>query len=603
MGGPRISIIVHDGNRVVDQRAIRSELFNQTILDSTKTIYGTSVETKAYSGLGEGVTAFGNLKQEANAGWQIYLATVVDGKVVQMGLPFIPDKSGKQQFLGSDQLTLEDVDSYLKTMLPGIEVALVWRYDRGYTQDLTFSDSSTSFSLSSNYPQSGSRVDSDSITKEPEGGCGSDNAKIIMDPVSILKVGSWTGDGDNKVSFISDSLHPQEVYSDSFVYIPPPLVLTQLTTPNQQPNPVPSSPNTVSGKDALAIVSGLWVDSEKSRDDKWDATFSYVVQQTPPSIQSSSHSKQMVIVVSTTQAPVFDGIKQEESMIVRLIMNPTERKLWGKLYGFPDEDQPSFTPKSILSPAIVPTLSSSRPAIPVQHSFAVMSEGLLAVSASKLASLDAKACYPTPCQPFHVPVLKPEKQSKPVKIREPEKPKQTEPEIHPKQVKTRKVAPTDIPIHPVNPKSKSPVHSSETITKPKKVQEPSVQTRPNKVVVKITDEPKHDPKTRATPADVPKQQKPEVEPVKKQGPKQIPVNAMIKPEKPKTVPNEIKPEKYTKPKLQEVVAPKPVPNSDRKSATKPLPEQKRRKTDRFMMDMLGVLKNKKRTNGRAVARN
>lgn len=28
----------------------------------------------------------------------------------------------------------------------------------------------------------------------------------------------------------------------------------------------------------------------------------------------------------------------EESMIVRLIMNPTERRLWGRLYGFPDEE-------------------------------------------------------------------------------------------------------------------------------------------------------------------------------------------------------------------------------------------------------------------------
>jgi hypothetical protein len=29
---------------------------------------------------------------------------------------------------------------------------------------------------------------------------------------------------------------------------------------------------------------------------------------------------------------------QEESMIIRLLMNPTERKIWGKMYGLPDED-------------------------------------------------------------------------------------------------------------------------------------------------------------------------------------------------------------------------------------------------------------------------
>ena len=34
--------------------------------------------------------------------------------------------------------------------------------------------------------------------------------------------------------------------------------------------------------------------------------------------------------------------KEEESMIIRMIMNPTERRLWGRLYGFPDEDQKPF---------------------------------------------------------------------------------------------------------------------------------------------------------------------------------------------------------------------------------------------------------------------
>lgn len=31
--------------------------------------------------------------------------------------------------------------------------------------------------------------------------------------------------------------------------------------------------------------------------------------------------------------------KQEESMIIRLLMNPAERKLWGKLYGLPDDEE------------------------------------------------------------------------------------------------------------------------------------------------------------------------------------------------------------------------------------------------------------------------
>jgi hypothetical protein len=35
---------------------------------------------------------------------------------------------------------------------------------------------------------------------------------------------------------------------------------------------------------------------------------------------------------------VIAKYSQEESMIMRLLMNPTERKIWGKMYGLPDED-------------------------------------------------------------------------------------------------------------------------------------------------------------------------------------------------------------------------------------------------------------------------
>lgn len=34
-----------------------------------------------------------------------------------------------------------------------------------------------------------------------------------------------------------------------------------------------------------------------------------------------------------------EEFRQEESMIIRLLMNPVERKLWGKLYGLPDDEE------------------------------------------------------------------------------------------------------------------------------------------------------------------------------------------------------------------------------------------------------------------------
>ena len=44
------------------------------------------------------------------------------------------------------------------------------------------------------------------------------------------------------------------------------------------------------------------------------------------------------VAVPQTNQNKFE-FKQEESMIIRLLMNPVERKLWGKLYGLPDDEE------------------------------------------------------------------------------------------------------------------------------------------------------------------------------------------------------------------------------------------------------------------------
>ncbi|MFA6530865.1 MAG: hypothetical protein WCT31_03985 [Candidatus Micrarchaeia archaeon] len=44
----------------------------------------------------------------------------------------------------------------------------------------------------------------------------------------------------------------------------------------------------------------------------------------------------------------------EESMIVRLIMNPTERRLWGRLYGFPDEEVAQIPNENSQSEKLIP---------------------------------------------------------------------------------------------------------------------------------------------------------------------------------------------------------------------------------------------------------
>jgi|GEM_PF-4353682 hypothetical protein len=57
-----------------------------------------------------------------------------------------------------------------------------------------------------------------------------------------------------------------------------------------------------------------------------------------------THSDRSTLICSTPEVPKRYFIKlsrfspQEESQIMRLLMNPTERKLWGKLFGLPDED-------------------------------------------------------------------------------------------------------------------------------------------------------------------------------------------------------------------------------------------------------------------------
>jgi hypothetical protein len=52
--------------------------------------------------------------------------------------------------------------------------------------------------------------------------------------------------------------------------------------------------------------------------------------------------------------------KQEESMIMKLLMNPVLRKIWGKMYGLPDEEEAAKTTEQTQQVSARPTLSAGK---------------------------------------------------------------------------------------------------------------------------------------------------------------------------------------------------------------------------------------------------
>jgi len=56
--------------------------------------------------------------------------------------------------------------------------------------------------------------------------------------------------------------------------------------------------------------------------------------------------------------------RQEESMILRLLMNPVERKLWGKLYGLPDDEEIRKSNEVKKKEKTVPVKTKTRQSIP-----------------------------------------------------------------------------------------------------------------------------------------------------------------------------------------------------------------------------------------------
>ena len=153
--GVSIPLIVSDGKRIISDQKIATNLFRQNLVDVTAACLGPMVETKYFPALAKSaLTGIGDLKQNDTDGWQYYVAILdrSSGKITKMGLPCVTTESGEKIFPSATDLKPEDLAGYAKNLPPGFEIAVVLRYDRGMTQDISINEGTSFASLSASNP-------------------------------------------------------------------------------------------------------------------------------------------------------------------------------------------------------------------------------------------------------------------------------------------------------------------------------------------------------------------------------------------------------------------------------------------------------------------
>jgi hypothetical protein len=324
MSGRRLRLIIHDGNRVCDDRRVTREFQGRKVMDITKKLYHT--QSEHYKELGEEITAIDNIKKDKNSGFQLYIAVMKDNEVIEMGLPCVENKSREKRFLNPANIKIDDMDSMVEHLPEDVELALVWRLDRDMTQDIDITGNSII------KPVNGPESDFSLINKKPSVGCSggiSDGVELVAD---IMEVSIYCGEEDERIRMSMLMVTPPSVESwgslEESVSFSQPIVVNHRNKEE---------------RDELWTIPEFnvrFLQEEKIRQDETVIPENIPYQQEAAVLEQQETDATPVIeaVFVLPEIPKQDKIKLDKNPIIRLIMNPTERKLWGKLYGFPDED-------------------------------------------------------------------------------------------------------------------------------------------------------------------------------------------------------------------------------------------------------------------------
>ncbi len=339
----RMLAVNHDDsvNRAtqIDIRSFRSR---DTLLDVTKAGFGADnvkapYKESEFEGVrvsGHEVTQIGDLKKfydlELNPhaerdGFQAYFVVVSNGQTEKAGLP-LEVKDGQKEFLSADGTTVEKLKEIIDKLPEGAELVVVWRRDVEKTKDVTYIDQSSAIAL----------VNNNSFQMPKCASCAANGKDVLLDDGLYL----FTDKGEDRITFSSVSL--AAITSDHLNWdagILPALGLEYLKNGVNQYVPTPDQKQQVVSQ----IQRTLYLDAIR-----FESANSYVLDTS--STQGALPEIQPNIILDCPSNPAAskDPLEKpvnfqiitpvEESIIIRLLMNPTERKLWGRMYGLPDDE-------------------------------------------------------------------------------------------------------------------------------------------------------------------------------------------------------------------------------------------------------------------------
>ena len=333
-------LVANHNNRIHGRQTIDLGDFasHDVLLDVTATAFPLVAREKVVQNTATGETFRGrevtqilDLEKQGESnplikdGFQAYAAVIRDGRIIQIGLP-MAISAGTAQFLNADQTTVKTLRNFLNTLPEGAELAIIWRRDVDKIQDVTSVNRSevAGFTL----------PEFQTITC----GGGIGNSKIeTVPPIMVL----YSGSNDDRIQFAAVIPTEKENAIDFTFWDAGILPALHL-----------QSSLSVQGPGVAISISGAVPATEEK-------------YETGGKIAFSGHTTISPSPPKTSPASLAKLPPPEESMIMRLIMNPAERKIWGKLYGFPDEEAASPQLLSVpLPPKIARTkLRTETPAI------------------------------------------------------------------------------------------------------------------------------------------------------------------------------------------------------------------------------------------------
>ncbi|MFH2100613.1 MAG: hypothetical protein ABII71_00815 [Candidatus Micrarchaeota archaeon] len=335
---PGLRILAHDGknlrtDKTIDARELRGmrgKNLHQLTVESLP-----QVEQKFYQSLGKSeITAIDGVSKDDSAGWQGYIAYIKDGKVMEMGLPHVT-RGGDEHFLPLENITIGDLAAMIDSLPAGVEIALIWRLDRDMTKDIQIQGNSLVYSLSSVHQPANDVLDFSLLDQKPAVGCGGAMGKDII--VEMAEVKLYCGEDDDPIRLnLMAGIPPPESFSFDCFDAPS---FFQPLQPHRNPGP---QAERQAMDNCVQVADAHWQNGRIHTMDDHSANLYVKITLVKPRqnlLSSCMDGKPESAPLQTCGSPVLKTVSEaiRENPIISLLMNPSERRLWGKLYGLPEE--------------------------------------------------------------------------------------------------------------------------------------------------------------------------------------------------------------------------------------------------------------------------